>query len=80
MEAHDKETLGAEDGAELPDPDLGVHVGPEGDEKDDEGLVEGVRHVDPEGVGLVNFAQTALTVQLGLGGQQRVGDVLVEDT
>ena len=80
VEAVDDEALRADDGAELPDADVGAGEGAVGDVEDDEALVHGVHHVQPEGVGLVHLAQPPVRVQVRQAVQERVGNVLVEHT
>ena len=80
VEAVDDEALGADDGAELPDADVGAGEGAVGHVEDDEALVHGVHHVQPEGVRLVHLAQPAVRVQVRQPVQQRVGHVLVQHT
>ena len=66
VQGHGKKALSAHDGAKLPDADVRGVVRAEGDEEDDERLVHGVRHVDPERIRLVHLAQTTLLVQMGI--------------
>ena len=52
---HDCQTRSTDDSSEFPDSSIRLIVSAEGDEEDDQGLVQRVKHVQPERMTLVDL-------------------------